>query len=98
MREIFSAAFVLLLAMALPAAAAGTDQASSAQPAGSSEQVITGSVESVDEGTGRIVINGQTLYMTANGEMAIPKVGQKVTYVYEQRDGRNVITSFRLGQ
>jgi hypothetical protein len=36
--------------------------------------------------------------MIENGEMAIPKVGQKVTYVYEQRDGRNVITSFRLGQ
>jgi hypothetical protein len=44
------------------------------------------------------VVDGKTLYMTANGEMAIPKVGQKVTYVYEQRDGQNVITSFRLGQ
>jgi Cu/Ag efflux protein CusF len=98
MREMISAAFVLLLAPALPAAAAGTDQASSAQPAGSNEQVITGLVESVDEGTGRIVVDGKTLYMTANGEMAIPKVGQKVTYVYEQRDGQNVITSFRLGQ
>jgi Cu/Ag efflux protein CusF len=99
MRDTISAAaFVLLLATAFPAAAAGTDQAGPALHAGSSEQVITGSVESVDEGTGRIVVDGKTLYMTANGEMAIPKVGQKVTYVYEQRDGQNVITSFRLGQ
>jgi Cu/Ag efflux protein CusF len=97
MREITAAVFVLTLATAFPAAA-GTDQASSAQPAGSSQQVITGLVESVDEGTGRIVVDGKTLYMTANGEMAIPEVGQKVTYVYEQRDGQNVITSFRLGQ
>jgi hypothetical protein len=100
MRETISAAaFVLLLAGAIPPAiAAGSDYASPAQPAGSGEQVITGPVESVDEGTGRIVVNGKTLYMTANGEMAVPQVGQKVTYVYQQRDGRNVITSFRLGQ
>ena len=101
MREMFSAAaFVLLLAVALPGAtAAGTDQASPAKSASSpAEQVITGTVESVHEDTGAIKINGQTLYMTANGEMAVPKVGQKVTYVYEERDGRNVITTFRLQQ
>jgi hypothetical protein len=101
MRKMFSAAAcVLLLSAAVPAAAAaGTDQTTPAQSSGSTpEQVITGTVESVHEGTGAIVINGHTLYMTLNGEMAVPYVGQKVTYVYEERNGRNVITSFRLGQ
>ena len=45
-----------------------------------------------------VVINGQTLFIAPNGEMAVPKRGQRVTYVYEERDGRNVVTSFRLGQ
>jgi Cu/Ag efflux protein CusF len=101
MREMFSTvAIVLLLTAAVPVATpAGTDQARPAKSTGSiSEQVITGTVESVHEDTGAIKINGQTLYMTANGEMAVPKVGQKVTYVYEERDGRNVITTFRLQQ
>ncbi len=101
MREIFSAAaFVLLLAAAVPAAtAAGTDQASPAKSAGSpAEQVITGTVRSVNEDTGAIMINGQTIYMTLNSEIAFPKVGQKVTYIYEERDGRDVVTSFRQGQ
>jgi Cu/Ag efflux protein CusF len=101
MREIFSAAvFVLLVAAAGPAAtAAGTDQADPSGSTGSTaEKVITGTVDSFDKDTGAVVINGKTLYITANGEMALPNVGQKVTYVYEQRDGRNVVTSFRLGQ
>ncbi len=101
MRAMFSAAaFVLLLTATIPAAtAAGNDQASQAQSAGSTaEQVITGIVELVHEDTGAIVINGQTLYMISNGEMAVPRVGQRVTYVYEMRDGRNVITTFRLQQ
>jgi hypothetical protein len=101
MREMFSAAaFVLLLIASVPAAtAAETGQASPTKSAGSTaEQVITGTVESVHEDTGAIVVNGQTLYMTPNGEMAVPKVGQRVTYVYEKRDGRDVITTFRLGQ
>jgi Cu/Ag efflux protein CusF len=92
-----AAAFVLLLAAAVPAATAA--QADPSGSAGSTaEKVITGNVDSVDENTGAVVINGKTLYVTTNGEMAVPKVGQKVTYVYEQRDGRNVVTSFRLGQ
>jgi hypothetical protein len=49
-------------------------------------------------GHGAVVISGKTLYVTTNGEIAVPKAGQKVTYVYEQSDGRNVVTSFRLGQ
>jgi hypothetical protein len=44
------------------------------------------------------VINGRTIYMALNSEIPFPKVGQKVTYVYEKRDGHNVITSFRLPQ
>jgi hypothetical protein len=60
--------------------------------------VITGTVDSVDEDTGAVVISGKTLYVTTNGEIAVPKAGQKVTYVYEQSDGRNVVASFRLGQ
>jgi hypothetical protein len=98
MREmIFAAALVLLPIGAVPAAtAAGTDQAGSA--GSKAEQVITGTVDSVDEDTGAAVINGQTLYISPNGEMAVPKVGQRVTYVYEERDGRNVVTSFRQGQ
>jgi Cu/Ag efflux protein CusF len=101
MREMISAAaFVLLLIAAVPAAtAAGTDQAHPSGSAGSkAEQVITGTVDSVHEDTGAVVINGQTFYIAPNGEMAVPKRGQRVTYVYEERDGRNVVTSFRLGQ
>jgi Cu/Ag efflux protein CusF len=100
-REIFSAAvFILLLATAIPAAtAAGTDQGDPSGSTGATvEKVITGTVDSFDKDTGAVVINGKTLYITTNGEMAVPSVGQKVTYVYEQRDGRNVVTSFRLGQ
>ena len=101
MREMISAAaFLLLLAAAVPAAtAAGTDQASPAKSAGPApEHVITGNVESVHEGTGAIKINGQTIYMALNSEIPFPKVGQQVTYVYEQRGGRDVITTFRLPQ
>ena len=101
MREMLSAAaFLLLLAAAVPAAtAAGTDQPGPAKSAASTpEEVITGTVELVHEGTGAIKINGQTIYMALNSEIPFPKVGQQVTYVYEQRDGRNVITTFRLPQ
>jgi Cu/Ag efflux protein CusF len=101
MRQMFSAAaFVLLLAATVPTViAAGTDQATTAKSVGStSEQMITGTVDSFDNDTGAVVINGKSRYITANGEMEAPKVGQRVTYVYEQRDGRNVVTSFRLGQ
>ena len=101
MREMLSAAAcLLLLAAAVPAAtAAGTDQASPAQSASPApEHVITGNVELVHEGTGAIKINGQTIYMALNSEIPLPKVGQQVTYVYEQRDGRDVITTFRLPQ
>jgi Cu/Ag efflux protein CusF len=101
MREMISAAaFVLLLIAAVPAAtAAGTDRAHPSGSAGSTaEQVITGTVDSVDKDTGAVVINGQTLYIAPNGEMDVPKRGQRVTYVYEERDGRNVVTSFRQGQ
>jgi hypothetical protein len=101
MRQIISAAvFVLLLATAVSAAtAAGTDQADPSGSTGSTaEKVITGTVDSFDNDTGAVVINGKTLYITTNGEMAAPNVGQRVTYVYEQRDRRNVVTSFRLGQ
>ena len=99
MREMFSAAaFFLLLGAAVPApTAAATDQASPANSVGSpAEQVITGTVRSVNENTGAIMIDGQTIYMTLNSEIPLPKVGQKVTYVYEAREGRDVITSFRL--
>ena len=101
MREMMSAvAFVLLLTAAVPAAtAAGADQANPTESSGSTtEQVITGTIDSAHEDTGAIVINGQTIYMALNSEIPFPKVGQKVTYVYEKRDGRNVITSFRLPQ
>ena len=101
MREMISAAvFLLLLAVAMPAAtAAGRDHASPAKSAASTpEEVITGTVESVHEGTGAITINGQTIYMALNSEIPLPEVGQKVTYVYEERDGRDVITTFRLPQ
>lgn len=101
MHQIISAAaFVLLLAAAVPAAtAAGSDQADPSGSAGSTaEQVITGNVDSVNQGSGAIVINGQTIYMALNSEIPFPKVGQKVTYVYEKRDGHDVITSFRLPQ
>jgi hypothetical protein len=90
----------LTLVAAVPTAgAAGSDQAEPSGSAGSTaEQIITGTVKSVDNNTGAVVINGKTFYLTTNGEMAIPEVGQRVTYVYEERDGRNVVTSFRQAQ
>jgi hypothetical protein len=95
-----AAAFILLLAAAVPAAnAAGSDQADPSGSTGSTaERVITGNVDSVNQNSGAIVINGRTIYMALNSEIPFPKVGQKVTYVYEKRDGHNVITSFRLPQ
>ena len=99
-KKVSAVAVALLLAAAVPAAtAAGTDPAKPSGSAGATaEQVITGTVSSVDKDTGAVVIDGNTLYITLNGEMPVPKVGQRVTYIYEQRDGRNVVTSFRLGR
>ena len=78
MREMISAAaFVLLLITSvLAATAAGTDQAHPSGSAGSkAEQVITGTVDSVHEDTGAVVINGQTFYIAPNGEMAVVEHG-----------------------
>ena len=58
---------------------------------------VTGTVQQVDEQTGRIVIDGQTFVMKQSGPLALePQVGSKVTLFYEERNGQKVIT--RIGQ
>jgi lipopolysaccharide export system protein LptA len=65
--------------------------------AASQANKVTGTVQQVDEQTGRIVIDGQTFVMQQSGPLALtPEVGHKVTLFYEERNGRKVIT--RIGQ
>ena len=78
-------------------AAAGGDQyQTSPAPAGEAgRKQLTGFVDDVDEDTGRIVVDGQTLVMRPNPEAFFPRKGQKVTFVYEEKDGQKVIDTFR---
>ena len=74
--------------------AAGGDQyQTSPTPAGRKQ--LTGFVDDVDEDTGRIVVDGQTLVMRPSPEAFYPRKGQKVTFVYEEKDGQKVIDTFR---
>ena len=96
---------VLLLASAGPAFAAGTETGAAAggdqyktAPAPAVEagrKQLTGFVDDVDEDTGRIVVDGQTLVMRPSPEAFFPRKGQKVTFVYEEKDGQKVIDTFR---
>jgi hypothetical protein len=56
---------------------------------------ITGTVEKADSESGRLVVEGQTLFMPPNPEAPSLKAGDRVTLGYEERDGRKVVTSFR---
>jgi hypothetical protein len=78
-------------------AAAGGDQYQPAPaPAGEAgRKQLTGFVDDVDEDTGRIVVDGQTLVMRPSPEAFYPRKGQKVTFVYEEKDGQKVIDTFR---
>ena len=89
-----------LTCMLLAAAASGssTSYAQDKPAAGAGEasnKVITGIVQQVDEEEGHIVIDGQTYVMARGSEGLIPNVGQKVTFVYENRNGENVVLTFR---
>jgi hypothetical protein len=77
--------------------AAGGDQYQTPPaPAGEAgRKQLTGFVDDVDEDTGRIVVDGQTLIMRPSPEAFYPRKGQKVTFVYEERDGQKVIDTFR---
>jgi hypothetical protein len=77
--------------------AAGGDQYQSASPpAGEAGwKQLTGFVDDVDEDTGQIVVDGQTLVMPPSPEAFYPRKGQKVTLVYEEKDGQKVIDTFR---
>src|SRR4051794_22128661 len=92
---------ILLLASAGGAFAAGTETGAAAggdqyQPASEAgRKQLTGFVDDVDEDTGRIVVDGQTLVMRPSPEAFYPRKGQKVTFVYEERDGQKVIDTFR---
>ena len=96
---------VLLLAPAGAALAASTEAGSAAggdqyrsTPAAAGEagrKQLTGFVDDVDEDTGRIVVDGQTLIMRPSPEAFFPRKGQKVTFVYEEKDGQKVIDTFR---
>jgi hypothetical protein len=96
---------VLLLAPAGAASAASTEAGSAAggeqyqtnsKPAGEAgRKQLTGFVDDVDEDTGRIVADGQVLVMRPSPEAFYPRKGQKVTFVYEERDCEKVIDTFR---
>src|SRR3954452_7618955 len=92
---------ILLLASAGGAfaagAAAGGDQYKTAPaPAGEAgRKQLTGFVDDVDEDSGRIVVDGQTLVMLPSPEAFFPRKGQKVTFVYKEKDGQKVIDTFR---
>ena len=59
---------------------------------------VSGTVGAFDPETGRVVLSGQTLFMPRNVEALTPRIGQKVTLLYEERDGHDVVVSFRQGQ
>ena len=80
----------LLLLSALLSAPAGEALAQSA----AATKEITGTVEKADAKTGRIVVDGQTLYMPLSSEAPSPKVGDRVTFGYEEQGGKKVITTF----
>jgi len=79
------------------AQAAGGDQyqTSPAPAAEAGRKELTGFVDDVDEDTGRIVVDGQVLIMRPSPEAFYPRKGQKVTFVYEEKDGQKVIDTFR---
>ena len=67
--------------------------------AGEARGEVSGAVEAFDPETGRVVVvGGRTLFMPRNVEALRSRVGQKVTLSYEERDGRDVVVSFRQGQ
>ena len=96
---------ILLLASAGGAAAAGAESGAAAggdqyqagaAPAGEAgRKQLTGFVDDVDEDSGRIVVDGQTLIMRPSPEAFFPRKGQKVTFVFEEKDGQKVIDTFR---
>ena len=59
---------------------------------------VSGTVEAFDPEIGRVVVSGRTLFMPRNVEALTPRIGQKVTLIYEERDGHDVVVSFRQGQ
>jgi hypothetical protein len=76
--------------------AAGDQYQTSPAPAGEAgRKQLTGFVDDVDEDSGRIVVDGQTLVMPPSPEAFFPRKGQKVTFVYEEKDGQKVIDTFR---
>jgi Cu/Ag efflux protein CusF len=88
----------MLIAAALVAGAVGLNQtmAQQTQNQGAAEEMkVTGVVTKADEQTGAITIGDKTLVMEP-GEGMYPRVGSKVTALYEDRNGKNVIT--RIGQ
>jgi Cu/Ag efflux protein CusF len=88
----------MLIAVALVAGAVGLNQTMAQQTPkqGTAEEMkITGVVTKADEQTGEITIGDKTLVMEP-GEGMYPRVGSKVTALYEDRNGKNVIT--RIGQ
>jgi len=97
-------------ALALLGALGGVGTASAVAPKMTTEQAatstgnqteqqkeITGTVEKVDTEAGRVVVDGQTLFMPQSSEAPSPKLGDKVTFTYQEQGGKKVITSFRQG-
>ncbi|MCE3245557.1 MAG: hypothetical protein K0S72_1685 [Arthrobacter sp.] len=81
------------LALGLAAMATGPLPAMAADEG----QMVTGTVTSVDEETGKVVINGETYMMDKQaGTVMLPDAGDKVSLTYRDQGGQKVVT--RIGQ
>jgi hypothetical protein len=92
---------IMLVAAALTAGAVGLNQtaAQQSQQQGAQEEMkVTGMVTEADEQTNEIKIGDKTFVTPykAGGASMFPQVGAEATVLYEQQDGKNVIT--RIGQ
>ena len=81
------------LALALGAMATGPLPAMAADEG----QKVTGTVSSVDQETGKVVIDGETYMMDKQaGTVMMPAAGDKVSLTYRDEGGKKVVT--RIGQ
>jgi Cu/Ag efflux protein CusF len=79
-------------AMVLAAVAAGPLPAMAAEGT-----MVTGTVTSADQESGKVVINGETYMMDKQaGTVMMPAAGDKVSLTFRDEGGKKVVT--RIGQ
>jgi hypothetical protein len=98
-RALLAGASAFLLAISAVTAFGQGGTGTTADPStGEIRGEVSGTVEAFDPDTGRLVTGGRTVFMPLNVEALRPRLGQKVTLLYEERDGHDVVVSFRQGQ